>query len=246
MGKPLKDESGNVYGRLTVIERAENKDGRAYWKCRCECGKETIVSGKNLRNGNTKSCGCLIGEATKERCRKINAGMIGQQYGYLTVIDYGDYAYKPDGRKDRKMKCECQLCGSIIEVRASDLKLGKQIACGCLNSRGNTKIKILLASKNITFATEYRFKDCCDIRPLPFDFALFKENKLIGLIEFQGIQHYDGLNHGWSNPEKFKEVQKHDNIKFSYCQKHSIPLYYITYLENIEERLEEIINELYR
>ena len=51
MGKPLKDESGNVYGRLTVIERAENKDGRAYWKCRCECGKETIVSGKNLRNG---------------------------------------------------------------------------------------------------------------------------------------------------------------------------------------------------
>ena len=46
-------------------------------------------------------------------------------------------------------------------------------------------------------------------------------------------------------PEKFEEGQKHDSIKFSYCQEHSIPLYYITYLENIEERLKEIINELY-
>lgn len=55
----LIDETGNKYGYLTVIERAlNNKDGRAAWKCRCKCGKEIIVSGKSLRSGNTKSCGC--------------------------------------------------------------------------------------------------------------------------------------------------------------------------------------------
>ena len=47
------DETGNIYGYLTVIERAANKSGRAMWKCKCKCGKECIVSGKNLRSGNT-------------------------------------------------------------------------------------------------------------------------------------------------------------------------------------------------
>lgn len=246
MGKPLKNEIGNTYGLLTVIERAENKDGRAYWKCKCECGKETIVSGKNLRNGNTQSCGCMIGKTASERCKLLHANMIGQQYGQLKVLDYGDFAYKPDGRKDRKMLCECQLCGTTTEVRASDLKANKQLTCGCINSKGNTKIKLYLLDKNISFASEYRIKECSDIRPLPFDFALFKNNQLLALIEYQGIQHFSNLNHGWSNPEKFEEIQQHDKIKFNYCEENNIKLYYITYLENIEERLEEILNELYR
>ena len=31
---------GQKFGKLTVIERAENnKQGKAMWKCRCDCGK---------------------------------------------------------------------------------------------------------------------------------------------------------------------------------------------------------------
>ena len=60
MGNVLVDMTGQRCWRLTVIERAEsNKSGRAAWKCRCDCGKETTVDGKSLRNGNTASCGCL-------------------------------------------------------------------------------------------------------------------------------------------------------------------------------------------
>ena len=63
----LIDLMGQKFGRLTVIERAENtKDGRAQWKCKCDCGNELIVRGKNLRNGSTKSCGCLQKERTSE------------------------------------------------------------------------------------------------------------------------------------------------------------------------------------
>ena len=55
----LKNEIGNVYGKLTVIARAENtRDGRSRWLCECECGKQITVLGTNLRKGNTKSCGC--------------------------------------------------------------------------------------------------------------------------------------------------------------------------------------------
>ena len=50
---------GNQFGKLTVIKYAGTKNNRTAWLCKCECGNYTTVIGKNLKNGNTKSCGCL-------------------------------------------------------------------------------------------------------------------------------------------------------------------------------------------
>lgn len=70
----MKNETGNRYGRLTVI-RYDHTDKRqgAYWLCACDCGCTSVVKGNRLRNGKTKSCGCLkreaqenLGENTKE------------------------------------------------------------------------------------------------------------------------------------------------------------------------------------
>ena len=70
----MKNEIGNRYGRLTVI-RYDHTDKRqgAYWLCACDCGCTSVVKGNRLRNGKTKSCGCLkreaqenLGENTKE------------------------------------------------------------------------------------------------------------------------------------------------------------------------------------
>lgn len=56
----LKDLTGQEFGRLTVIKRGTNdKESRAMWLCKCECGNEKIIRGKDLRKGNTRSCGCL-------------------------------------------------------------------------------------------------------------------------------------------------------------------------------------------
>lgn len=56
----VKDITGQIYGKLTVIEPAyKGKDGAQKWRCKCECGNETVVDGRNLRSGQTKSCGCL-------------------------------------------------------------------------------------------------------------------------------------------------------------------------------------------
>lgn len=63
----FKDEIGNVYNELTVIERAENdKYGRARWLCRCSCGNTTVVDAGKLRNGQKKSCGCLKNKIISE------------------------------------------------------------------------------------------------------------------------------------------------------------------------------------
>jgi hypothetical protein len=56
----LKDISGNVYGKLKVISLHHvGNTGAVYWRCKCECGNETIVRGSSLVRGDTQSCGCL-------------------------------------------------------------------------------------------------------------------------------------------------------------------------------------------
>lgn len=55
--------SGQRYGQLTVLERAENIDGRTAWRCVCDCGRELIAKTYHLRDGHVTSCGCA-----KERC----------------------------------------------------------------------------------------------------------------------------------------------------------------------------------
>ncbi len=51
--------TGQRFGRLTAISRQPSKDGRSYWICRCDCGKEKVFSLTNIAYGNTQSCGCL-------------------------------------------------------------------------------------------------------------------------------------------------------------------------------------------
>jgi len=66
----LIDETGNRYGRLVVLSRAERKyerpKGLAHWWCQCDCGNKLVVSGVSLRIGNTKSCGCYRRDYTRE------------------------------------------------------------------------------------------------------------------------------------------------------------------------------------
>lgn len=61
------DETGNVYGRLTVLEYVGNSD----WRCKCSCGKKKVIRGRSLRTGETKSCGCLRREVTGRRVKRL-------------------------------------------------------------------------------------------------------------------------------------------------------------------------------
>jgi hypothetical protein len=59
MGRNIKDETGNKYGMLSVIEfHGRDNKGHALWVCKCLCGVKSIVRGYSLRSGNTMSCGC--------------------------------------------------------------------------------------------------------------------------------------------------------------------------------------------
>ena len=65
------DMVGFKSGRLEVIERAERPPYTtstcAYWKCKCKCGNECVVSARALRAKITQSCGCLSGDKNRIR-----------------------------------------------------------------------------------------------------------------------------------------------------------------------------------
>ena len=58
-----EDLTGQKYNRLTVLGLDENNSTQSTkWLCRCDCGRIVSVAGNNLKNGHTKSCGCLNSE----------------------------------------------------------------------------------------------------------------------------------------------------------------------------------------
>ena len=54
----VKNELGNKYGRLLVIEQVASINEKAAWLSRCDCGNTKIVTGDSLRTGKVSSCGC--------------------------------------------------------------------------------------------------------------------------------------------------------------------------------------------
>lgn len=69
MGK-FEDLTGKTFNRLTVIKRAEVEKKEVYYLCKCTCGNEKIIRGKDLKYNKIKSCGCLNKEKTTERNTK--------------------------------------------------------------------------------------------------------------------------------------------------------------------------------
>lgn len=124
------DETGNRYGRLTVVERAEGIKGSAAWLCRCECGNEKIVLGILLRNGNTVSCGCKRAGVLSESNYKDEAG---NKYGRLTVIGTAGQ----DGRQNYLWECQCE-CGNTHIVSGVLLRGGNTKSCGCYKAEWAT------------------------------------------------------------------------------------------------------------
>lgn len=114
----LIDLTGKKFGKLTVIHREDNKNGKPMWLCQCECGNRKIIAGSHLREGVTKSCGCLYSESA--------LNISGNKFGKLT-------AKKPVGKNKKGQiiwLCKCD-CGKMCEIPSSSLVSGNSKSCGC-------------------------------------------------------------------------------------------------------------------
>ena len=123
----LIDLSGQKFGRLTVLYKADSKIApsgaiRTMWHCRCDCGNEVDRSSANLRHIPVPSCGCYKRERTSKA--KLD-NLVGQRFGRLTVLSRAENISGLTA-----WKCQCD-CGNTIIVIGNNLKRGHTKSCGC-------------------------------------------------------------------------------------------------------------------
>ena len=214
------------------------------WDCRCDCGRERICNTTDLRSGKAKFCDQRFHQ--DEIQRNDGKDLIGQRFGLLTVLRKAEKKEISTSRPGIFWVCKCE-CGNLKVCAAADLNSGKTKSCGCLKSFGEAQIKRILQQLSISFEQEYSFQDLVSKKnnPLRFDFAIFKENVLALLIEYDGKQHYEQPNESWMSKEDFKTLQHHDSLKNDYCEKHQIPLIRIKDGENqdLDSYIKEILKK---
>lgn len=160
----------------------------------------------------------------------------------------------------KKIKVKHNVCGHIFETNALNfVGVGKKKACGCpecaklIKSKGENKIKDYLHTNNYIYKSEFTIKGCKDKKNLPFDFAVFKEDReeqkdisnIICLIEYDGIQHFHYEPNGIFTKEKYLITVLHDNIRNEFCKKNNIPLLRIKYTDfnNITKILDDFFSK---
>ena len=116
MGRKKIDLTGQRFGKLVVIRDVGRENGHVLWECLCDCGEPRQIKSGNLRNGNSRSCGCMV-------CG--NSDLKGQRFGKWTVVD------ECETRRWKQVcwVCVCE-CGTYKEVSGSSLRRGMSTSCG--------------------------------------------------------------------------------------------------------------------
>jgi hypothetical protein len=133
--------------------------------------------------------------------------------------------------------CQCD-CGNTCVVSGKLLRSRHVSSCGCnIKSVGEKEIALILTTANINFSEQYKI----DIEqkkykvkqkhPYYFDFAIFNNNILSYLIEYDGEQHfkYKDTNSFWNDKEQYEKTKIRDLIKNQWCKENNIPLIRIPY-----------------
>ncbi len=237
----FQDLSNQSFGRLTVLYKDEfnyKNSNITHWICQCSCENKTIlsVSRSHLISGHTKSCGCLSKEKHSKDKRK---DLKGQRFGKLIVKDVAPSKISPNGRSHACWYCDCDCGRKNIIVSTDALRQGKE-SCGCSFSKGEDRIEKWLIENKFNYQRQFSFAELKgEKKELRFDFAIFEDNFLICLIEYQGEQHYQVVDI-FDGETGLKQRQLNDQKKRDYCDKNNIYLLEIPYwsyseIENILE-----------
>ena len=195
---------------------------------------------KQNANSHLQGSGCrlcaieegkLFLKMTKEEFIERAKEIHGDLYDYSKVI-YKGY--------ESKVQMICKKHNRPFEMTPHRHLQGQGCPL-CCSSKGETTVRNWLIKNEIEFEEQKRFKDCRNIKPLPFDFYIPQYNLC---IEFDGKQHFIPTNFKSNSTEEeklkyFELVQMSDNIKTNYCKNNNINLLRIKYTENIEEKLSE-------
>jgi hypothetical protein len=164
--------AGDVFGKWTVLE---SRSGNSQVPVRCECGTERDILIYNLTRSVSRSCGCLLKEASARRFPGpyIAADTV---FGRLTVLE--DVPRSTD-----KAHCLCK-CGTEVVIKASSaLKAGKTRSCGCLKRELHTTHGL---SKHPLYKTWQGMLQRCE-NPAADSYERYSENDITVCEEWHDV-----------------------------------------------------------
>jgi len=220
---------------------------------KCACGNDFNVSFDNFKNNNVTRCfKCFINTVNKDKALSYDKVKNFIEIESKSGCELISKEYK-NAIENLQIRCSC---GEVFNVNFNKFKSDHQRQCKkCILkiSKGEILISNILFDNNIYYQNEYKFINCKNINPLPFDFAVFVDKEKTGLkllIEYDGEQHYRPVKFNGMSLEKaeanFIKTQKHDGIKNNYCASNNIPLLRIPYWEknNIKDIIDNFLLEL--
>ncbi len=216
--KKLTEQTGMIY---CGVEYSNNDRTRIKYQCPKHMHKGIISTYITNMKRNLGNCPYCVGRfRTKEDLQKeIDILKLN-----IDILDYNSYS--------ESIKVKCRICNHEWDTKGVYLTQG--VGCpSCVKSKFELSVQSFLDEHNIYFIPQYKFKNCKDKNPLPFDFFLPKYNTV---IETDGEGHYIPIK--WSSnftdddaQMQLRLVQKHDKIKNNYCIKNNINIIRIPYWE---------------
>ncbi|MBX4152233.1 zinc-ribbon domain-containing protein [Paenibacillus lautus] len=207
---------------------------KVWWVCKkCKNGWEAIINNRSIKN---KGCPVCSGHKPgKYSNLKFTNPKLADEWDYEKNIKKPEN-FRPASKEQVWWKCS--KCDYNWQARIYSRLYGG--GCPrCRSSEGERIIHKILEEKNIEYQAQYKFIDCKNTYPLPFDFAVFdKKKQLLFLIEYDGIQHYE-VQEMFGGVDGFFQRINNDKIKEDYCVGNNINLLRIKYDE--QDNIESII-----
>lgn len=211
---------------IEVIEKYINMNTKIWHRCKIDGTEWQMTPGAILHSG----CGC-------PQCNsKLKTH---EQYiSELFAINPNIEATEPYVDSGTPIWHHCLIDGHRWKASPSHTLRGT--GCPkCQETKGEKSVRLWLEEHNFQYVYQKTFCDCRDKKVLPFDFYLPDYNIL---IEYDGQQHYEpvdfaGKGEEWAL-EQFKIIQRRDNIKNIYCQQNNIRLLRISYLQDVNQALD--------
>lgn len=201
------DLTGQVFGRLTVLEPGPKQGKENTWICECSCSAKTHVTVKisNLRNGHTKSCGCLKREPSKKFI-----DLTGQIFNEWTVISKAE--------KESYWHCRCS-CGVERDVYAPSLKKQLSKSCGHLKAGLvkkpiiNQRFGMLVVKEQLPYSICKCACDCGTIIYVKRSNLISGNTKSCGCNQYKAIsKNMNNMMFGFLQPLCSTDKRKHGSI----------------------------------
>ena len=191
-----------------------------------ECGNiYEVTPSKFLFGRRCPYCAGLV-KKTDTLFKKEVLDMVGDEY---TFLDKYVNAYT-------KIRVKHKECGNVFEAYPTNFLRG-HVCPFCNNPKGETTINKILKTLGIDYETQKTFKDLKDKDYLSYDFYIPSQSIL---IEYQGIQHYQPVDH-FGGETKFKNQQKHDLMKLDYAKEHGYNLIAVPYTEDTFSKIKKYL-----